>query len=186
MTEGSESDRVKALAELKKRLEERVAGLERELELMKLCISLVDESLTKISFKPAAEVMAQPRLEVQLATPSEVEGSIRSKLGVLLAKFYTGADYIKVVPTSNIEFNVKTPPFTSFLLNKFLEGMRRGDADKVERGELEPGKAITFDVKLEGDIIKEIVVRNVREDRQFKEVKNAVRWTLERMYEKMR
>jgi hypothetical protein len=40
-----------------------------------------------------------------------------------------------------------------------------------------------YNVVTEGDLIRELILRNVDEDR-LKELKSSIRWTLEKMYEK--
>jgi hypothetical protein len=42
-----------------------------------------------------------------------------------------------------------------------------------------------YNIMREGDLIREIVIKNVDDDR-LKELKSSIRWTLEKMYEKMK
>jgi len=37
----------------------------------------------------------------------------------------------------------------------------------------------------EGDLIREIIIRNV-DDERLKELKSSIRWTLDKMYEKIK
>jgi hypothetical protein len=43
----------------------------------------------------------------------------------------------------------------------------------------------SYNIVREGEFIREIVLKNVDEER-FKELKSSVRWTLEKMHEKMK
>jgi hypothetical protein len=40
-----------------------------------------------------------------------------------------------------------------------------------------------YNIVREGDLIREIIIRNVDEER-LRELKSSIRWTLEKMYEK--
>jgi hypothetical protein len=42
-----------------------------------------------------------------------------------------------------------------------------------------------YNIVREGDLLKELVIKNVDEER-LRELKSSIRWTLEKMYEKMK
>ena len=63
--------------------------------------------------------------------------------------------------------------------------MQEKDNELVRMGELTPDKMFAYNIVREGDLIREIVIRNVDEER-LKELKSSIRWTLEKMYEKMK
>jgi len=52
-------------------------------------------------------------------------------------------------------------------------------------GETPPDRILSYEVIKEGDVIREIDVRNIGPDRA-RELKSSIRWTLEKMYEKMK
>jgi len=189
-------EETRGLAELKKELENRIAELEKELELLRGCLKVVDEALAKSSFKPAIELITQPTATAQQArattpTPPKVgyeeeqEVQIRSKYGELLATMYVGKKHVRIVPAQDKKFSVKTPPFASFFLDRVLNEMRRKDEKSAERGEKYPEEVLKYDIKtVDGDAIAEIFIDNVLDENRIREIKSAVRWTFERMYEK--
>ena len=63
--------------------------------------------------------------------------------------------------------------------------MQEKDAELVKSKQLAADKAFFFNVVREGDLIREIVIRNVDEER-LKELKSSIRWTFEKMHEKMK
>jgi len=63
--------------------------------------------------------------------------------------------------------------------------MQDKDAELVRMKQLPQDKMFSYNIIREGDLIREIVIRNVDEDR-FKELKSSIRWTLEKMYEKVK
>ena len=187
-------DLVKSLADLKKYLEDRLSALTAEVENLKLLIKLVDEALARTSFKPASALEVAKEVVQQAPPPPapqprglETETLIlaSSKMGnKLLGKMYVGEGYLRIVPAPDLELNVNIPPFRQFLIEKVLEEMRKKDREAVERGEVKEGKALDYEVKTKGDVLTEIFVKNVVDERRIRELKNAVRWTFERMLEK--
>jgi len=185
-------DAAKSLAELKKYLEDKVAALSAEVENLKALIKLVDDALAKVSFKPASTIEA-PREVAQAPQPMPIRGLETETLitssprtgGKLLGKMYIAEKYVRIVPSPEIEYNINIPPFRQFFIEKVLEEMRRKDREAVERGELREEDALDYEVKTKGDILTEIFVKNVSDDRRRRELKNAARWTFERMLEKM-
>jgi hypothetical protein len=207
----SDSD-IRNLAELKKDLEERISRAERELNLLKLSLKVVNEALTAVSFQPASKLIEHPEPEVPKAAPeqkvavapripaepkplkevaapypapvAEQPFPIKSKTGEDLGTMYIGKNYVRIVPRSDLVFSVRTPPFQSFFVDRVIGEMRRKDEMAADAGAKDPSSMIEYDIKLDGDNIKEIALRNIDEDARVRELRSSIRWTLERMLEK--
>ncbi|MEM0217306.1 MAG: hypothetical protein QXM73_00950 [Candidatus Nezhaarchaeales archaeon] len=186
-------DLTKSLADLKKYLEERLSALTIEVEHLKLLIKLVDDALAKVSFKPASALEVTKEVVQQVPQPVQPRGLetetlilASSRMGNrLLGKMYIGEGYLRIVPAQDVEFNVNIPPFRQFLIEKVLEEMRRKDREAAEKGEIKEDEVMDYEVRTKGDILVEIFVKNVTDERRVRELKNAVRWTFERMLEKV-
>jgi hypothetical protein len=85
-----------------------------------------------------------------------------------------------------MKFNVNTPPFQSFFINRILEGMKNKDKERVERGELASDEVIDYNVDDEDGVIRKIVVNNYRDKERLDEIINTAAWALARMLEKTR
>jgi len=207
----SESE-TRNLAELKKDLEERISKAEKELNFLKTSLKLVDEALAKVSFKPASKLVERPEPEaprivaeptmavapkvamepkpVKEAVPAppppaaEQAFPIKSKTGEDLGTMYIGKNYVRIVPRSDLAFSVRTPPFQSFFVDRVIGEMRRKDEMAADAGAKDPSSMIEYDIKVDGDTIREIAVRNVDEEARVRELRSSIRWTLERMLEK--
>ncbi|HYB68937.1 MAG TPA: hypothetical protein VEC97_05260, partial [Candidatus Acidoferrales bacterium] len=59
------------------------------------------------------------------------------------------------------------------------------DNELARSGQVAPDKILCFDIVREGDVISEIVIRNFDSDR-LRELKSSIRWTFEKMLEKMK
>ena len=78
-----------------------------------------------------------------------------------------------------------TPPFSNFLVEKVFAKMQEKDKELVRLGQLSTDKMFSYNIVREQDLIREIVIKNV-DDERLKELKSSIRWTFEKMYEKMK
>ena len=174
------AEEAKELAELKKYLEERVTVLQRELDALRALLKLVDEALSKASFKPAFELLEpQPSAEENVML-------VASRNGRVLGRMYVGPDYVRIEPSPEIAFDVNTPPFKAFFIDKVLEPMKAKDKEAAEKGLLDPDRVMDYYVHTEGDILRYVLVKNVVDERRVRELRSAIRWTFERMLERMK
>jgi hypothetical protein len=194
LTEEVEDERIKRIAELRTLLEERVIKMEKELQQWKALLELVNTTLLKEGFKkaeaiktalpstplpPEATPTAQPPLfEYKRTIP------LKTVTGDFLANLYLGEDSMRVVVAEDKKFNINTPPFRTFLLERVLTKMQEKDREAAGIGKIPPDKILTYNIAREGDFIREITIQNIGPDR-FRELKSAIKWTLEKMYEKM-
>jgi hypothetical protein len=92
---------------------------------------------------------------------------------------------LQVVPAEDKNFNVNTPPFTPFLLERVLAKMQEKDNELARTGQIPTEKVLSYNIVREGEVIREITIKHVDQDR-LRELKSSIRWTLEKMYEKMK
>ncbi|MEM2431661.1 MAG: hypothetical protein QXX94_06885 [Candidatus Bathyarchaeia archaeon] len=181
-----EDENLRKIAELREILEERIKSLEAEIEGLKIILEFVNNLLLEKSFRRVEEITTQ-KITEKAPTPPAKEPTkvipLKTSSGELLAYIYVEDKNLRVIPEADKKFDYKTPPFESFLIEKVLTKMREVDQEAVKRSELMPDEALSFNVKLEGDIIREIFIRNVSPQRE-RELRSAIRWTLEKMYEK--
>jgi len=186
-----DAEKIKKLADFRQRLEKRIEETSAELEDLLGLLEFTDIILLEKGFK-RAEVAKPAESVAKGAVPSappvvEYESVVPLKTvtGDLLANLYTGKDRLRVTLADNKKFNVNTPPFTQFLVERVFVKMQDKDRQSVASGELEPDNMFSFKILQDGDILKEIQVENISEDR-LRELKSSIRWTLEKMYEKDR
>ena len=179
MSEGSE--KAKELAAIKEYIEKKLEELREEIATLEKLKSIVDEELTKISFKKATEVKpAAPKIERPM--PSADVGRARvlkSKTGEILARVLISPNELRFVIEPTINLTKDAKPFQSFLLRKVLDAMSKSDQERVDQGLIPPGHELTYEIIYDQDKVREIIVRNFREEYRLREIVNAVRWTLE-------
>ena len=192
-TEGIDEEIVKQLIELRSYLERRIQGLEEEADKLKSLFKIVDEVIVTRSFRmaeslPIAQRVLQPVSQPKSPAPTEKKEGIplRTASGVLLAELFTSDSEITIVPAEDLALTVDIPPFQTFLISRILDPMQSRDYEAVQKGEIAPDGVLSYEVVRDGDVIKEIRVRNYGDERRLREIRTASRWTFEKMYEKTR
>jgi hypothetical protein len=196
-----DSEKLKALVNFKKKLEKRIEELTSELEESQGLLEAVNSVLLEKGFKrgdmkevksPEEEEPPIVHVTVEEEAPSapkvaEPESVVPLKTmdNVPLAIIYVDKEALHVLPDETKKFNVNTPPFQPFLVERVLAKMQEKDSELVRMGQLSADKMFAYNIMREGDLIREIVIKNVDDDR-LKELKSSIRWTLEKMYEKMK
>lgn len=176
-----DSEKARALAAIKEYLERRIKELQDELEILESVRSFVDEELASISFKKAAEARpAKPAAPAPAPQPeAERLRVLKSRSGEVLARVAISPNEVRFLIEPEINLTRDSRPLQSFLLKKVLEPMSKSDRERVDKGLIPPGHELDYDIIYEGDRVKELVVRNFREEYRLREIVNAVRWTLE-------
>jgi hypothetical protein len=196
-----DSEKIKALVNFKKKLEKRIEELNAELEESQALLETVNSVLLDKGFKRGdiKEVkeeankegeptvvhvtVADESYEPPFATEPESVIPLKTMNDKPLALIYVDKEALHILPDESKKFTVSTPPFQAFLVERVLAKMQEKDAELVRRGQLTSDKMFAYNIVSEGDLIREIVIRNVDEER-LKELRSSIRWTLEKMYEK--
>jgi uncharacterized coiled-coil protein SlyX len=189
-----DSDKLKALVDFKKKLEKRIEELETEAKEVTATLEAVNSILLEKGFKrgnikqvKTLEEEKPAEMEESTATPSTTEPEsvipLKTMNDETLAIIYVDREAIHVLPDERKNFSFETPPFQQFLVERILEKMEEKDNELMKKRKLAPDKMFAYNIVREGDLIREIVIRNVDEER-LKELKSSIRWTFEKMYEK--
>ena len=192
-----DAEKTRRLITFKKKLEERAQQLDSELKEVQTMLETVDSLLLEKSFKhieiprETAETRATAYRE-QMAIPSEPASAPHEDLnqlkttdGKLLAELIVNEaeESLHVVPAPDENFNINTPPFTQFLVERVLQKMQERDNELAKTGQITPDRIFNYSIIQENNIIHEIVIRNIGPDR-LKELRSSIRWTFEKMHEK--
>jgi hypothetical protein len=192
---------MKSLIAFKKRLEEQLEKLNAETKEIQDSIDTVNGILLDKGFKrldikevpPAAvtkEVVLPKEPETSKPSPQHLPEpesviSLKTMSDEPLALIFFDKQGLHVLPDESKNFNVNTPPFGNFLVERVFSKMQDKDNELVRSGQLKQDKMFSYNIVREGDLIREIVIRNVDEER-LKELKSSIRWTFEKMFEKMK
>ncbi|MEJ2243880.1 MAG: hypothetical protein P8X87_05005 [Candidatus Bathyarchaeota archaeon] len=190
-----QKEQIKKVAKLRANIEKKIAELEAELDEQRTLLTLIDSTLVKQSFKRAEIQKPSPAKRAQQAapkpykpepvTPQRKGTQLKTITGDVLAELLSENDGLHIVFPADKNFDINTPPFTSFFVERVLAKMHEKDKEDITAGKLDPDKVLSFDIKQEGNIMKEILIKNIRSTR-VREIKSSMRWTLEKMYERMK
>ncbi len=190
----SEAEKTKVLLNFKEKLKKKIKRSEIRLSELRSILESVDYVLLEKGFK-RAEIPEQPTHADSSTPDEEIQSldttepsdehstSMKASTGEILGEVYLEGDSLRILPASDMEFRVTTPPFSQFLIERVLEKMERKDAELVDAGRLEPEKALSYHLRKDGDIMRELTVKNIDANR-LRELKASIRWTLEKMYQK--
>ena len=190
-----EKEQIKKVAKLRANIEKKITELEAELDEQRTLLNLIDSTLVQQSFKraelqkPMPTQKAEPVSAKPVAKPQPVATQrkgipLKTITGDVLAEFVTEKNALHIVFPEDKKFDVTTPPFTSFFVERVLAKMHEKDKEDINSGKLDPDKMLSFDIKQNDNIMKEIIIKNLRPERS-REIKSSIRWTLEKMYERM-
>lgn len=195
------SDKLKILVEFKKRLEEKIDQLESELNEMKVTLETLNliiiekgfkrGNIKSVNFIPKQNKIAskishsltEPKPTVYQSKETESVIPLKTKKGESLAIMHVNKKILHILLDETKKFSINTPPFDSFLVGRVLLKMKQKDKEFVNIGVLTAEKMLDYEIITEGDLLREIVIKNVNRDR-LKELRSSIRWTLEKMYEK--
>jgi len=205
MSDYSEDD-VRRAAEVREWVMKQISDKQEELDRFRSILTIIDSLLKQGSFKAAANLgsfvpagkastaqvqqsrQAPPARQQVAPTLKSSDSSRplkRAKDDMLLAETEVSPSAIVISPAAGLSFNINTPPFRSFFLNRILDGMKNKDAGLVSQGALKESDALSYKVEEEGSgQIKRIVINNYRDKERLQEIFNTSSWVLTRMLEK--
>lgn len=195
----SEEQETKRLLQFKETMEQRMAELEAEAADLRAAMAAIDKMIVAEGFRtptaPKAAPQPKPRTETPQPTPqaetlqpeSYEEGmSITSKDGTVLGRMNVEGKDLLFEPQPEYEFKTDIPPFQSFLVERVLANMSSTDRERAANGEIDQSEILEYEVKEEDGVLKELHVRNYGGERRLREINSSLRWTFDKMYDKIR
>ena len=195
----------KKLLGFKASLETRLREIEQEMSDIRTALEEINGLLVTTGFRtfstpttstpihvPKQEPETPEPEDVTLTTvppsrpPGDDEMSVTGKDGTLLGTIIVEEMELVFTPSEVFQFTTDIPPFQSFLLERVLDNMRRTDQERASDGELEPQEILEYTVETDGDRITKLSITNYGGERRLRELNSSLRWTLDKMYDKLR
>ena len=184
----SKDNTTRKLAETKAYLEQRVSELSEETKKLNSFLAVIDEILAEKSFKrieiPKSQIKSiihPPKVE-EKEFPKEITPLIVE--GKKIGEIFLEGNNLTIVPAENMKFDVSSPPMRAFLISKVLEPMKVKDQEQLREGKISKREQLTYEIDHEKGNLKVLVVHNFGDQKRLLELKNAIRWTFRRIYEK--
>ncbi|MHA1722984.1 MAG: hypothetical protein ACTSXW_07905 [Candidatus Baldrarchaeia archaeon] len=172
-------DEVKTLADLKKYLENELEKRKKEITQLEKFLNIVNNILAKLSFKPAAMLVEEKK---EPALVKEI--TLKSKTGETLAYMKVYPTMVRITIPQGLNVGVKSPPFRSFFIRQILRKMQQEDLDLVKKGKIPSGKALEYKIEIENGNVREILIKNYRNEERLNEIEKTIRWALETILSK--
>ena len=176
------------LAELKSFLEKKIKQNEDELTSLRSYLEVVDTLLADRSFRKI-EIPAKQIEQIETAAvtsqPSPNSIPVMTNDGIRIASMLVERRGLHVTPEPDMNLDANSPPLRSFLVGKVLESMQAKDKEAAASGAIQPEAILGYSVEQDGGVLKGVQIENYGDERRLLELKNAIRWTFRRMYEKV-
>ena len=88
-------------------------------------------------------------------------------------------------PEEPFEFTLDIPPFESFLIERVLDNMRKTDQERSTNGEIDPGEILEYEISDEDGKLVSLTIHNYGGERRLREINSSIRWTFDKMYDKL-
>lgn len=163
------------------RLKDMIARLEDHIETLDVQIGRGSFTTADVAVPPSGAKTASPDASIETGEPQTI--TITNKAGNLeLGMIEIIEQTMRIIPAEHAIYDITRGAFARFFLERILGKFQQEARHRVENGEIEWEDAFDFDVKEENNILDEMVIRNIRDDAQQKEIQDALRWALEKTY----
>jgi len=174
---------IKDMLEIKERTLQKIEKYQKEIRILEKQLAVLDaivkqSSFAKASSLPKSEGAKRPA-EIQADQPAEKAIPItRGSQGGVIANAYVTPERISIVLDESCNVDEETPPFKSFFIDRIIGGMKRKDGAD---GAVPSDQIIDCEISMDGPNIREIVVKNYRQEERVNEIINTAGWSLSKM-----
>ncbi len=201
----ADENETKKLLEFKASLETRLREIEQEMSDIRTALEEINGLLVTTGFRTFSTPTTSSPIHVPKQEPETPEPedetpttvppsphpgddqiSVTGKDGTKLGTIIVEEMELVFTPSEVFQFTTDIPPFQSFLLERVLDNMRRTDQERASDGELDPQEILEYTVETDGDRITKLSITNYGGERRLRELNSSLRWTLDKMYEKLR
>jgi hypothetical protein len=178
-------DQIREILELKEWLTDEVEKRRGEIERLKTNLAILDSVLKQSSFSKASSLKSnQEKSRVIMADKeSSVIPIKRTGDNLVIANAHVTEKEVMIVPSDDIKLDIETQPFKSFFLGRIIGGMETKDNLDVQNGKIDPESVINCIINKDGNMIREILIKNYRERERVNEIINTAAWSFSRMIE---
>ena len=177
-------EQIRDILELKEWLTDEVERRRNEIEKLKNNLAILDSILKQSSFSKASSLKPnQKKASLTADRESSVIPIKRAGNNAVIANAHVTANEVVIVPSDDVKLDIETQPFKSFFLGRIISGMESKDNLDVQNGKIDPDSVINCIINKDGNMIREILIRNYRERERVNEIINTAAWSFSRMIE---
>ena len=181
----SKEQDTKRLLRFRETMEQRMAEVEAEAADLRAAMDVIDKMIVSGGFRTPAVPVAAPQ-PVMLPESADDGMSVTSKDGAVLGRMSVEGKDLVFEPQQEYEFRTDIPPFQSFLVERVLANMSSTDRERAANGEMDQSEILEYEVVEEDGVLRSLHVRNYGGERRLREINSSLRWTFDKMYDKIR
>lgn len=172
-------EKIKEILELKERITAQIEKHEEEIEYLRKNIQILDSVLKNSSFTKASSLSTSEEKQQEKALIPITKGAN----GEIIANAHVSPDKVSIIIDEKIDLSADTPPFKTFFIDRIIGEMKKKDLAEVSSGKLKEEGIIDYVINQKGSNIREIIIKNYRQQERVKEIINTAAWSLSRMLE---
>jgi len=177
---GFSDEQIRDMLELKEELTEKIIKYKEHIEKLEKNISVLDTILKQSSFTKASDLTRNAPKTIKQERKIAIT---KSSDGTTIANAFVTNDEVSIILEDNVTLDPDTPPLKTFFVDRIIGEMKKKDVEQVESGVIKKDDIINCVINDNGSRIREIIVKNYRQEERVDEIINTATWSLTRMIE---
>jgi len=177
---GFSDEQIRDMLELKEDLTEKIIKYKEQIEKLEKNISVLDTILKQSSFTKASELTRNAPKTIKQERKIAIT---KSPDGTTIANAFVTNDEVSIILEDSVTLDPDTPPLKTFFVDRIIGEMKKKDVEQVESGVIKKDDIINCVINDNGSRIREIIVKNYRQEERVDEIINTATWSLTRMTE---
>ena len=177
---GFSDEQIRDMLELKEELTEKIIKYKEQIEKLEKNISVLDTILKQSSFTKASDLTRNAPKTIKQERKIAIT---KSSDGTTIANAFVTNDEVSIILEDNVTLDPDTPPLKTFFVDRIIGEMKEKDIKQVESGVIKKDDIINCVINDNGNRIREIIIKNYRQEERVDEIINTATWSLTRMIE---
>jgi len=173
-------EQIRDVLELKEDLSEKIIKYKEQIEKLEKNISVLDTILKQSSFTKASDLTRNAPKTIKQERKIAIT---KSSDGTTIANAFVTNDEVSIILEDSVTLDPDTPPLKTFFVDRIIGEMKKKDIEQVESGEIKKDDIINCVINDNGSRIREIIIKNYRQEERVDEIINTATWSLTRMIE---
>jgi len=177
---GFSDEQVRDMLELKEDLTEKIIKYKEQIEKLEKNISVLDSILKQSSFTKASDLTRNAPKTIKHDRKIAIT---KSSDGTTIANAFVTNNEVSIILEDNVTLDPDTPPLKTFFVDRIIGEMKKKDVEQVESGVIKKDDIFNYVLNDYGGRIREIIIKNYRQEERVDEIINTATWSLTRMTE---
>ena len=177
---GFSDEQIRDMLELKEDLTGKIIKYKEQIEKLEKNISVLDTILKQSSFTKASDLTRNAPKTIKQERKIAIT---KSSDGTTIANAFVTNDKVSIILEDNVTLDPDMPPLKTFFVDRIIGEMKKKDIEQVESGVIKKDDIINCVINDNGSGIREIIIKNYRQEERVDEIINTATWSLTRMIE---